>query len=349
MKKRFICLILAIVVIMSSSTMTIVEATNDGSNHSQTDNTTQTENTTDTDEIDVEIVDEVVPPEEDEDEDFEPVYYELPARVLREVNRQKDKYPKIHIGVGIYSLDGKYGYEYNPDERINGGCTVKLPYALFVLNECEKNGIDIYTETITHKASNTHGGSGKIQYTPYGTKYTIYELLDYLLGISDNAAYYMLVSRFPLEDYQKFIGDLGGQKLQANQNGKLQYYGQASVHNRKNEWVAAYKYITSGSLYSDVLRELITDTDYCYITALSRKYENPNYKTYMHKSGWSYGSYSCACDIAIIDERYLVVIMTSVPGSSDSIVSPVFSIGSSIIDKFVKDCDDKGKPIFITD
>lgn len=341
--KRFISLLIAITVCtMFFSSMSIVEVSaNSTESQTQAGQTTEEASSTQ-DGIDSESIKEEIDTSQDETENLEddsqtsedeeePKYEELPARVQREVNRQFKKFPSIIIGVGIYSLDGKKGYEYNADKLISGGCTVKASYALFVLKECERLGIDIYTETITHTRNNTHGGSGVIQYSKYGTKYTIYELLDKLLGISDNAAYYMLVSKFPLADYQDFIVPLGGQKL-----AKGQYYGQASVHNRKNEWIEIYKYINSDSLYSDVLKELISNTKYCYIT-----YDTESETEYLHKSGWSYGSYSCACDCAIINDNYLVIIMTSVPNSDDSYTSPVIYIGKAIIDKFAVDMGGK--------
>ena len=357
--KRFISLLIAITVCtMFLSSMTIVEASaNSTESQTQTGKTSE-EVSNVQDELDSETIEEEIDisqneaetsednsqslenestvsneensaeneAESSEDEE-EPVYYNLPARVQREVDRQIKKFRGIKIGVGIYSLDGKKGYEYNADTLIPGGCTVKAGFALFVLKKCEELGIDIYTETITHTKSNTHGGSGVIQYSKYGTKYTIYELLDKMLGISDNAAYYMLASKFSLKDYQDFIVPLGGQKL-----AKGQYFGSASVHNRKNEWVEIYKYISSGSTYSDVLKELISNTKYCYIT-----YQTESETEYLHKSGWSYGSYSCACDCAIINDNYLVIIMTSVPNSEDSYTSPVIFIGKAVIDKFAVD------------
>lgn len=198
--KRFISLLIAITVCtMFFSSMTIVEASANG-----TESQTQTGQTTEEvsnvqDELDSETIEEEIDTSENEaetlednsqtsknegtvsdeknsseseaepsEDEEEPVYEKLPARVQREVDRQIKKFSGIKIGVGIYSLDGKKGYEYNADTLIPGGCTVKAGFALFVLKECEELGIDIYTETITHTKSNTYGGSGVIQYSKYG-------------------------------------------------------------------------------------------------------------------------------------------------------------------------------------
>lgn len=224
----------------------------------------------------------------------------LPKNILDEISYQKRKYPGMSIAVGIYSLDGTQGYEYNPEAVISGGCTVKAPYAMYVLQECEKQGIDITTETLTYEKGMRNGGSGIIKDSQYGTEYTIAYLLEKLLGISDNTAYNILVARFPLNEYQEFLDDIDGQKLYGRQ------YGAASILQRKNEWLTIYDYLNSEAQYANTLREYLTDTKYCYITDWMK-----GEHSYMHKSGWSNGeNYTCACDCAIIDENYLLIVFT---------------------------------------
>lgn len=224
----------------------------------------------------------------------------LPKTILDEISYQKKKYPGMSVAVGIYSLDGAQGYEYNAEAVISGGCTVKAPYALYVLQECEKQGIDITTETLTYKKGMRNSGSGIIKNSNYGTKYTIEYLLEKLLDISDNTAYNILVSKFPLKQYQEFLNEIGGQNLYGRQ------YGAASVRQRRNEWLTIYEYLNSDAKYANTLRKDITNTKYCYITDWMK-----GEHTYMHKSGWCNDKeYTCACDCAIIDENYLLIVFT---------------------------------------
>ncbi len=225
---------------------------------------------------------------------------ELPKTILDEISYHKKQYPGMSVAVGIYSLDGTQGYEYNAEAVISGGCTVKAPYAMYVLQECEKQGIDITTETLTYKNGMRNSGSGIIKNSNYGTEYTIEYLLDKLLGISDNTAYNILVSRFPLKQYQEFLNEFGGQNLYGRK------YGIASVIQRKNEWLTIYEYVNSDAKYAKTLRKDMTNTKYCYITAWMK-----GEHSYMHKSGWSDGEkYTCACDCAIIDDNYLLIVFT---------------------------------------
>lgn len=224
----------------------------------------------------------------------------LPETILDEINYQKKKYPKMSIAVGIYSLDGKYEYQYNEEALISGACTVKAVYAYFVLDQCQKQDIDIDTEYLTYKKGMKNDGSGIIKYSEYGTNYTISYLLEKLLSISDNTAYNILVSRFPLEDFQEFLDKIDGQQLYGRQ------YGVTSVLQRKNEWLSIYEYLNNNEKYSDTLRTYITNTKYCYITDWMKNEHN-----YMHKSGWCDGkNYTSASDCAIVDEKYLLIILT---------------------------------------
>lgn len=227
-------------------------------------------------------------------------FQDLPDNILVEVNAQKAVYPGMNISMGIFSLDGSKGYVYNPNEELSAACTIKAAYAMYVMQVCEKNDINIWSEYITYEYGMRNDGSGIIKNQPYGTQYTIAELLQLLLSISDNTAYNILVSQFTLQDYQVFLNSIGGQNLYGLQ------YGCASVLQRKNEWIAIYNYINSGSLYSDVLRQYLTGTYYCYLVNGMN-----GLHSYMHKSGWSDGDmYNSASDCAIIDNNYLLIVLT---------------------------------------
>ena len=220
--------------------------------------------------------------------------------ILSTIKNFETEYVGTNIGMGIYSLDGTPLFEYNTYSPISGACTVKAPYAAYVLSCCEAEGIDIYSEKLTYKAEMKNDGSGNIKYNAIGSEYTIAYLLTQLLSVSDNTAYNILVSRFSLTGYQTFLNSIGGQQLYGLQ------YGTTTVEQRKNEWLAIYNYINSGRLYSYTLQQMLTNTAYCYL--VQGMYNSHNY---MHKSGWCSGSsYTSASDCAIIDNSYLVIVLS---------------------------------------
>lgn len=244
---------------------------------------------------------------------------DLPKTVLDAVEAQKSQYD-IDIGVGIYSLDGEKGYVYNELYPISGGCTIKAIYALYVLKECQRIGIDILTYTLTYEEDMYNDGTGEIKYANYGTEFTVDYLLDRLLVNSDNTAYNVLVSGFPISRFREFLKSINGQNLGDT------LYGDASVEQRKNEWLEIYKYINSNEKYSDYLRNYLTNNQYCYLT-----YWMQGSHTFMNKSGWSDTlNYTCACDCAIIDNSYLLIVMTQDYNTGIPHFDTVEAIGASV-------------------
>ncbi len=247
---------------------------------------------------------------------------ELPNDIYEVVKSYENIYPNMRIGVGIYSLDGRIGYEYNAKELYNGACTIKAPYACYVLIACENRGIDIYTETIEYQARHQIGGSGVIQYSQLGTEYTIEYLLSVLLSESDNDAYMMLLDEFPLGEFYNYNSSIGGQC-------DWSQWGRASVIQRKNEWLNIWRYVSSSSTYAYTLRQMLTGTQYAYLCYYSVYWHN-----YMHKSGWTEDTtyYPAAADCMIVDDSYLIIVMTEDQSIGSGRIDAVASVGRAVED-----------------
>lgn len=250
---------------------------------------------------------------------------ELPSVLMEIVQKYQRIYPNMSIGVGIYSLDGISGYEYNAYQLFNGACTIKASYGLFVCDYCDKNNIDIWSEQLYYTAEHHHGGSGEINKNGYNKWYSVGELLTYLLQVSDNDAMKLLITKFPMNDYYNFIIPIGGEDDWANWNG-----GKASVWQRRNEWLAIYNYVNSDAPNADALRSFITNTKYAYLM-----YGMQYIPTYMHKSGWcdSY-RYPSAADAAIIGDRYLMIVMTQDYSTGSGHTDAIAELGNAIDDYY---------------
>ncbi len=246
----------------------------------------------------------------------------LPSDILEVVNMYEETYPNMRIGVGIYSLDGCKGYEYKAQDLYNGACTIKAPYACFVLVNAEERGIDIYSKTIEYQSRHQIGGSGVIQYSELGTEYTIGYLLSVLLSESDNDAYMMLLDEFPLGDFYQYNSSIGGQC-------DWSQWGRATVIQRKNEWLNIWRYITSNSTYSEDLRQMLTGTQYAYLC-----YYSAYWHSYLHKSGWTEDStyYPAAADCMIVDDSYLIIVMTEDTTIGSGRIDAISSVGRAVED-----------------
>ncbi|MBR2704668.1 MAG: serine hydrolase [Clostridia bacterium] len=254
-------------------------------------------------------------------------FQELPTELMQIVNKYKSKYPGMSIGVGIYSLDGTAGYEYNATQLFNGACTIKASYALYVCSYCDENGIDIWSKKLYYDTTKHHHGGSGVIYDKGSKWYTIGELLTYLLQVSDNDAMKCLITDFlPMSGYYQFNSALGGESDWANWNG-----GRASVQQRKNEWIAIWNYINSGAPNSQNLKTFLSNTQYCYLVK-GMSYIPP----YLHKSGWcdSY-SYPAAADCAIIQNRsgsYLMIVMNQDYSTGNGHTDAIAELGNAIDD-----------------
>lgn len=247
---------------------------------------------------------------------------ELPESILSTVEYWKTVYPNMTIGVGLYSLDGSTSFEYNSKKLINSACTVKAAYALYVLKECQRRGIDIWATFLTYQSWHSDpDGSGDIQlYASYGAQYSIADLVRLLLQVSDNVAYNMLLEQFPLNDFYVENSALGGQ----NDWSK---WGQATVQQRKNEWLEIWNYVNSSAWYAQVLREDLTGTQYAYFLQGMQNWHN-----YMQKSGWTENTpdYPATCEAAIIDDSYLLIVMTQDATCDYGHIDVLQSIGGAV-------------------
>lgn len=273
-------------------------------------------------------------PDAPEDPDFpetpdlpvtpEPEIQELPKKIMRHVESYQNTYPNMEIGVGIYSLDGTKGYEYNADKLFNGACTIKAAYSLFVCKVCDEENIDVNTEKLHYTSAYHHGGSGVIQKKGYDKWYTINELLVYLDNDSDNDAMELLTSRFKMKDFYTFNSALGGEDDRAAWN-----CGKATIRQRRAEWLAIYDYVNSDAPNAANLRRYLTNTKYAYLM-----YAMPYWPDYMHKSGWVDDSYTypSAADAAIIQDKYLMIVMTQDYSEGKGHIDAIAQIGNAIDD-----------------
>ena len=245
---------------------------------------------------------------------------ELPELLMNQVQYWKRMYPNMDIGVGLYSLDGKQGYEYNVNQKINSACTIKASFAKYVLEQCQINGIDIWNTYITFEARHDNFGSGNIiQYGQHGYQYCIGYLVNQLLTVSDNVAYNMLLDMFPLSGFWRMLKPIGGQ------DDKMQW-GSATVLQRRNEWLDIYKFVNSGGEYAETLRQNLTNTAYAYIPQGMTTYHN-----YMHKSGWTEDDfeYPASGDCAIIDDKYLLIVLTQDKSIGSGHINVIQYIGNA--------------------
>ncbi len=133
----------------------------------------------------------------------------------------------------------------------------KLPYALWLLQQADWGEIDL-NEEIVYTADLHVGAAGIIQDTPYGTAYSVRDLIEYMIIYSDNTALSMLKSRFPVSAFKEWINsdEIGLQRDLNDSTDSVTTAADCCTFAR-----LAFQYMESGSENAGFFREIYTSTD----------------------------------------------------------------------------------------
>lgn len=241
------------------------------------------------------------------------VYGELNASrysdAISELQTVLDSYSR-NISLAVYSLNSDRALAYNTETAIFGACTVKAAYALYACRQME-NGNGSLGDELTYLEKHYESGTGDMQYSPFGTVFTVETALYKTMSISDNVGYRMIVDYFGTEGYNKFISELGCDSLQIKPTVW-------SLHTRSNDlvrlWRCIYDYFETDTEYSRFLYKSCTNTACNYATS------SPDGAEYSHKQGSnSKGDWLSYSDAGIVwkdGSPYIMALLTDAPGPS---------------------------------
>ena len=230
---------------------------------------------------------------------------ELLNRLSKELVEYEGK-----ISLIVWSTDGSKALSYNTKERFFTASTIKIAYVLSCCVQIDEGKFDKDTK-LTYEEKHHHGGGGEIKDQPFGTEYTIEELINKCISISDNVAYEMLVDHFGYDYYNNMMEALGCNSITLPK-GKL-WSRKALTKDFLIIWNELYEYFDSGAPMAEILKNSCTNTVCSYGTqTLNRRKID-----YSHKEGDNYGAYPAYNDSGIIwDEIPYVFVIFS---NSDSL------------------------------
>lgn len=213
-----------------------------------------------------------------------------------------------NISLAVYSVDGSKGLAYNTDAEIFGACTVKAAYTLYACKQMEGGNGSLQTEML-YEQKHYEPGTGDMQYSPFGTVFTMKTALHKSMSISDNVGYLMSVDYFGRDGYNSYISDLGCNSLQIKPTVW-------SLRTKANDlvkiWCEIYNYFETNTEYSQFLKDSCTNTSGNYATAALSGVN------YSHKQGHnSTGDWLSLSDAGIVwkgETPYIIAIITDAPG-----------------------------------
>lgn len=214
------------------------------------------------------------------------------------------------ISLTVADVKGSKYLCYNTTEGIFGACTVKAAYSLYACLQMEK-GTGNLQIPIIYEEKHYESGTGDMQYSPFGTQFTIGTALNKSMSISDNVGYMMLVDYFGRDGYNAFVKELGCESLVIKPTVW-------SLKTRSDDlvkiWCEIYNYFKTDTEYSHFLYDSCTNTANDYITS------SLNDVDYSHKQGSNrtgeWLSYSDAGIVWKDENPYIIAVLTDAAGYS---------------------------------
>ncbi len=213
------------------------------------------------------------------------------------------------VSVVAYSLDNSKALAYNAQQELFCACTVKAPFALYSCLQMEKGIASLSTE-LTYLERHYESGTGDMQYSPFGTVFSMETAINKSMSISDNVGYIMTVDYFGRDGYNEWITGLGCPSLTIK---PTVWSLRAKARELAVMWREIYNYFSDGSELAKFLYGTCTNTAGNFATASLSGVD------YSHKQGHnSTGDWLAYCDAGIVwgERPYIIVILTDAPGPS---------------------------------
>lgn len=215
---------------------------------------------------------------------------------------------KYNISLSVYSIDGSKGLDYNTEAEIFGACTVKAAYTLYACRQMDAGNGSLDTQ-ITYEQKHYEPGTGDMQYSPFGTVFTMETTLHKSMSISDNVGYLISVDYFGRDGYNAWIGKLGCNSLQIK---PTVWSLRTKADDLVKVWCEIYNYFLTDTEHARFLKSSCTGTAGNYATAALNGVE------YSHKQGHnSTGDWLSLSDAGIVwneDGPYIIALLTDAPG-----------------------------------
>ena len=206
------------------------------------------------------------------------------------------------LSIVLYKLDGSLSMTYNSDAAYFSACTIKAPYILVLCQYLDSINYDENT-LIEYKEKHYKEGTGYIQYSEFGTKYTVKYLIEQALNVSDNSAYYMLIDTFGNDRYNAYMEKLGCHSL----TKWGMFAALAKPEDYVIAWYEIYKYFQTNTKYSKIMKDACTNSPYAYACAQVSAWDTS------HKSGDNLDPEKpVCCDACIVwkDTPYILVLFS---------------------------------------
>ncbi|MBQ8202871.1 MAG: serine hydrolase [Clostridia bacterium] len=200
-----------------------------------------------------------------------------------------------------YNLITGENYSYNIDTRITMASVIKSAYCLYV-TELIVSGEADFEEKLTYTADDKRNGTGIIKDNPYGTEYSVKELITLSITESDNVAHKMLVDRFGRAQFNSYLDNFSIESMHLYSGGQVEYYNNSSARDLAKIFTLIYQKSQEEESFAWYL-DILTQSKY------NRFASSTEFKI-AHKSGFMKGAFHDAA-IVLADEPYILIVLTN--------------------------------------
>ncbi len=217
----------------------------------------------------------------------------------KEFNDLFYSYRNLNLGIAFTDVNNDYTYYLNPKKGYYSGCVVKLFSVIYFVEKARAGEIDLHS-TLTYRPEDKHQFSDMTDQHNFYDEIPITTLIRYMLTISDNSAYFIIIHNYGADTFNNYFRDKYGIYLNfTNKHPFISNYT-AELGNKSLELL--YELLKVDDEYSQLIRE-----------SMANEVENTlNFDDvkFLHK----YGEYDVwHNDIGIYDSEdpYLVSILTT--------------------------------------
>lgn len=231
---------------------------------------------------------------------------ELYRRLFELVDTNKESPDKMKFKTCFYVSDLYTGMtlSFNANDPIISESLIKAAMGLYVIKQIESGAASFDDKVVYNKEKHYRGGGGTIKYAEDGSTFTVRELMEKMITISDNVAYIMIHSHFGYEGYNNMISAMGCTKW-------LDHYTKFGYFRAKE----------MGAIWREIYRMYCeTDIGKWYMELLKKAnhsfFDDSMYDSYTiaHKAGWGAEAQN-ESGVVFAEHPYTVAVLTNRSGN----------------------------------
>ena len=233
---------------------------------------------------------------------------ELYKRLFDLIDTDKDTEDQKRFKTCFYVSDLYTGMSlsFNAYSPIISESLIKAAMGLYVIKQIESGEASFDDKVVYNKAKHYKGGGGTIKYSEDGSVYTVRELMEKMITISDNVAYMMIHSHFGYEGYNEMISSMGCTKW-LDHIVKFGYFRACEMGIIWREIYRMYCETETGKWYMELLKK-----------ANHSFFDDSMYDSYTiaHKAGWGAEAQN-ESGVVFAEHPYTVAVLTGRNGNKN--------------------------------